>query len=82
MGYCLDPASDQIPSRVKMQAIRKWVDGVLTCIGAKWALSPATNCWTQWQTYRLDAVQVNMWVEAAELEALQGRADILREVVG
>ncbi len=30
MGYCLDPASDQFIAPVKMQAIREWVDGVLT----------------------------------------------------
>jgi phosphoribosylanthranilate isomerase len=79
MGYCLDPASDQFIAPVKMQAIREWVDGVLT-VGEMGFVS-GDELLDAVASYRLDAVQVNMWVEAAELEALQGRADILREVV-
>lgn len=79
MGYCLDPASDQYISPAKMQAIREWVDGVLT-VGEMGFVS-GDELLDAVAAHRLDAVQVSMWVEAADLELLQGRADILREVV-
>lgn len=79
MGYCLDPASDQYIAPAKMQAIREWVEGVRT-VGEMGFVS-GDDLLDAVATHRLEAVQVNMWVEATDLEPLQGRADILREVV-
>ncbi len=79
MGYCLDPASDQYIPPAKMQAIREWVDGVLT-VGEMGFVS-GDDLLDAVASYHLDAVQINMWVDAADLEPLQGRAEILREVV-
>lgn len=79
MGYCLDPASDQFIPPAKMQAIREWVDGVLTV--GEMGFASGDELLDAVATHRLDAIQVNMWVEPADLEPLQGRADIFREVV-
>lgn len=79
MGYCLDPTSSQYIAPAKMQAIREWVDGVLTV--GEMGFASGDELLEAVATLRLDAVQVNMWVDAVDLEPLQGRAGILREVV-
>lgn len=79
LGYCFDPASPHFVEPHAMQAIREWVGGVLTLgefgfISGDELLDAAAAC-------QLDAVQVGVFAAAQELEPLQGRVQVLREIV-
>ncbi len=79
LGYCFDDASAHYIAPSAMQALREWVDGVRTA--GEFGLVTGETLLHAVADYDLDAVQVGQFASAADLEPLQGRAQVLREIV-
>ena len=79
LGYCLDPASPHYIAPQAMLAIREWVGGVLTL--GEFGFVLGDELLEAAGAYQLDAVQVGVFTDARDLEPLQGRVQVLREIV-
>ncbi|MBX2929467.1 MAG: hypothetical protein KF852_16670 [Saprospiraceae bacterium] len=79
LGYCLDPTAPEYLPPNTMQAIREWVGGVLTL--GEFGFVSGEELLAAAEQYQLDAVQVGVFAGAEDLLLLQGRVQVLREII-